>query len=254
MTKTIYLNFDSINSTYRNGDPYDTNYNILPSLRNVTKIYLKSLEIPIGFHNIRSGSNLNSFIFVLNNITYTVTLTPKVYTSLTVLLSDLNAAIVGKNLPNSQTFVISVNPVDNSKLMITLGVAQPLSITQTNFSKYILGLANLTSTSSTLIYGVQNYLLNVDNYLNISLANLPTISNNNYNGVVSSFKIPLNCTSNVVYYEQENSAFTQYLEIADPNYIVNNLNIQILDRWGTILKSQGLDYSLTLAFVIENNN
>ena len=41
-----------------------------------------------------------------------------------------------------------------------------MEITQINFSKYILGLANLTPTSSTLIYAVQNYLLNVVLYIN----------------------------------------------------------------------------------------
>jgi hypothetical protein len=188
--------------------------------------------------------------FILNNISYSVVLTSKVYSSMSTLISDLNAKIVSLNLPNTQTMIISINPNDTSKLMITLGVSQSFTIITTNFSKFVLGLNNLAQLG-TVITSPQNFLLNSDNYINISLANLPTISNNNYNGVVSTFKIPLNCTSNVVYYEQDNSSFTQYLELTDINYVINNLNIQVIDRWGTVLKSQGLDYSLTLAFVIE---
>jgi hypothetical protein len=250
MTKTIYLNFDTINSSYTtSGNVYNTQFTILPALRNVSKIFLKSIEIPVGFHNVRSGSDLNQFNFTLNGTTYNITLTAKVYTSMSALLVDLYNAIIGLSL--STTMVIAISTRDTAKLMVTLGSAQPLTINFTNFSKYILGLANLSSISA-ISYSVQNYLLNCDNYISFSLANIPTISNNNFNGVISSFKIPLNCTSNVVFYEQDNSSFTQYLEITDPNYVVNNLNVQIMDRWGNIILSQGLDFSFTLAFIIND--
>jgi hypothetical protein len=202
----------------------------------------------VGFHNIRAGSSLNQFNFTLNSTTYNIALTAKVYSSISTLLTDLNSAIATLGLPT--TMVIAISSRDSAKLMITLGAAQSLTINFTNFSKYILGLANLTSITA-VSYGSQNYLLNCDNYISLSLANLPTISNNNYNGVISSFKIPLNCTSNVVFYEQDNSSFTQYLEIADSNYVINNLNVQIVDRWGGVLSAQGLDYSFTLAFVVD---
>jgi hypothetical protein len=90
--KTVYLNFDTINSNYSSsGNPYNTQFTILPALSHVSKIFLKSLEIPVGFHNVRSGSNLNIFNFTLNAITYNITLTAKVYTSINTLLADLNS-------------------------------------------------------------------------------------------------------------------------------------------------------------------
>jgi hypothetical protein len=120
-----------------------------------------------------------------------------------------------------------------------------LVINITGLSQYILGIAG-QSVIGTLLNANNNFLLNVDNYINIYFSNIPCISHNNYGGVMSSFKLPLNCTSNVVYYNAENQSFSQYIEITDMHYVLTNFNVKILDRFGYIIPSQGLDYSFTL--------
>ena len=48
------INFDSIYSTKISNNPFNTNFQLSETLRNVTKITLKSIEIPISNYNVRS--------------------------------------------------------------------------------------------------------------------------------------------------------------------------------------------------------
>ena len=58
MSKQIdYLNFDSYNATKTNNDSFDSTFTLLTKYNNITKIYLKNIEIPIGFPNIRISNN-----------------------------------------------------------------------------------------------------------------------------------------------------------------------------------------------------
>jgi hypothetical protein len=163
------------------------------------------------------------------------------------LLTDINNLILALNL--NITIVFSVNATNTNVIQITLGTASQLFIGTTNLSRYILGIANQTITNATILIANNNYLLNVDNYINIYLSNIPCQSNNNYNGIMSTFKIPLNCTSNTIFYQCENQSFTQYCEITDPSFVLSRLHIKISDRWGNIINANGLDYSFTLALL-----
>lgn len=239
----IFLNFDTIYSNYTSTNPYDTNFKFSVPIRNVKKIYLKSIEIPIGFNNVRSSNGLSSFSFTLNGTSYSITLTDKVYSSMATLLTDINTAISALGISN--TITLSISSSNPNKISITLSTSATLVILTTGLSQYILGINN-QSVTGTILNATNNFLLNVDNYINIYFSNIPSTSHNNYGGVISSYKIPLNCTSNVVYYNAENQSFSQYIEITDSNYVLTNLNVKLLDRWGNIIPSQGLDYSFTL--------
>ena len=48
------INFDTIFSTKINSNPFYTNFLLTETLRNVSKITLKSIEIPISNFNIRA--------------------------------------------------------------------------------------------------------------------------------------------------------------------------------------------------------
>jgi hypothetical protein len=241
-----FLNFDTINSSYTSNNPYDTAFYFNVPIRKAKKIYLKSVEIPIGFNNIRTSSNgLNEFEFTVNSVTYTIILTDKVYTSISTLLTDINNAILVLGL--SFTVVLSVNSTNSNKITLTLSTSSTITILPTGLSVNILGFTSNQSITGTILNASNNYLLNADNYVNMYFKNIPSNSHNNYGGVMASYKIPLNCTSNVIYYQSENQSFSQYIEITDVNYILTKLHVQILDRWGNIIPSQGLDYSFTLA-------
>ena len=67
----------------------------------------------------------------------------------------------------------------------------------------------------------------------------------------STFKIPLNSVTNQVYYYFESSSFKQYVDIRDPNMVLSNLIVYIVDRFGNAISPNGLDYSFTLSLDFE---
>ena len=54
MTNKRIINFDTIYSTKINNNPFNTNFLLTETLKNVSRITLKSIEIPISNNNIRS--------------------------------------------------------------------------------------------------------------------------------------------------------------------------------------------------------
>ena len=75
---------------------FNTTWVLRRSLHNVSKIYLKSLMLPILFPNVRS-SNKSNTITVVNNstqATYTITLPDRTYTDITSLLTRINTAFL----------------------------------------------------------------------------------------------------------------------------------------------------------------
>ena len=92
--KIEFIHFDSINSTDTNRDSFDSTFNVIQKYKNINKIYLKNCEIPIGFSNIRAQNNSNIFSFILNGITYNITIASGVYSTISSLLTVLNAPIL----------------------------------------------------------------------------------------------------------------------------------------------------------------
>ena len=80
--KIDFIHLDSINSTDTNGDSFDSTFTVIQKYKNINKIYLKNAEIPIGFSNIRTQNNSNVFSFILNGITYNITITSGVYSTI----------------------------------------------------------------------------------------------------------------------------------------------------------------------------
>ena len=54
MTQKRIINFDTIYSTKINNNPFLVNFVLTETLRNVSKLILKSIEIPISNYNVRS--------------------------------------------------------------------------------------------------------------------------------------------------------------------------------------------------------
>ena len=53
------LHFDTLLGTYNDNSVYDCTFTLSNPLRNVQRIYLKSIELPISFNNIRASNGTN---------------------------------------------------------------------------------------------------------------------------------------------------------------------------------------------------
>ena len=98
-------------------------------------------------------------------------------------------------------------------------------------------------------YNLHLYNPNPHNYLSLYISNLLTKSPN-ANGIMSSFKIPLNTKNSNVYFYQEKNNFVQKIDIED-NIVLENLEVSIIDKSGNVFSGSHLNYSFTLEFVTE---
>ena len=91
MTQKRIINFDTIYSTKINNNPFSVNFVLTEILRNVSKITLKSIEIPISNYNIRSAYSTIQIKY--NNTVYSYTMSDKTYVDINSFLTDLNLLI-----------------------------------------------------------------------------------------------------------------------------------------------------------------
>jgi hypothetical protein len=228
--------------------PYRAQFFMNQTFRRIKRVYLKSIEIPVGFSNVRTGSTA-TLTMLVNGTSYTVVLAEKNYTTITTLIADLNTACTSLVSGVSITFALTGSLTTPLRLKITLTGASTFSIVDTNLSKYILGFR---SANDSLVSGVytassSNYNLNADNYFLMHIPSLNGMNASVGGPLQSTFKIPLNCITNQVYYYFESASFPQYVDIRDPNMVLSNLIVYIVDRFGNAISPNGLDYSFSLA-------
>ena len=256
--RTQFLHFDSANANYLTdlnntttitSNPYKAQYFMNQTFRNIKRVYLTSLELPVGFTNVRTGST-STLKFTLNDSAYTVVLPEKNYTTIASLLTDLNTACVGIVSNVVITFSLTTSLTTPLRLLITFTgstTTSSFSITDTNLSKYILGFRNGKDTLVSSVYTASNanYNLNCDNYI---LMYIPTLNglNSSMSNQISTFKIPLNVITNQVYFYQESSSFKQWVDIHDKNLLLNNLTVVLYDKFGNNLNPNGMDYSFSI--------
>jgi len=252
------IHFDSIDgipqydSIFKGYHCYKTNISLTSHIKYVKSIEPISVEMPLQFFNIRN-SNLSdtlSFTFTYStyiNIPITVVITNQSYTSCSLLLTAINTAVstalsfyIGLGL----TFSLSVS---NNRVQLICN-ATSLTFNQgiliTNMLGYLptdlLGLGSVIFTNG--------YNINPDNYISMSISNLP-ISSNLASGRNSTFKIPLNGNTGQIVYLHNNNSFEQIRYINDDSFILDKLNIQMFDRWGYNLNESGGDWSMTLKII-----
>ena len=88
--------------------------------------------------------------------------------------------------------------------------------------------------------------MNVDNYINFYITNLNSGSDTNVNGRLLTFKIPLNAVNGQILYLGESNTFIQTISITDPFYVLNSMNIMVLDRFGFPINGGNAHFSFTL--------
>jgi len=98
--------------------------------------------------------------------------------------------------------------------------------------------------------GIVDYILYVDNYINLYLSNIQQITGS-YR--LSSFKIPLIYSSGVIMFDNEFNSFKQFIDLANSSQIIDKIKIEVYDRFNNLILCNNADYSLTLELEYNNN-
>ena len=250
------IHFDTIYSTKIDSNPFNCKFTLSQTLNRVNRISLKSLEIPISNHNLRSPYTTISIKY--NNAFFTYVLPNKTYIDIALFLVDLNILLSGLQTSMATgelcpVFSISTTELNKLVMKTTLSLNSSLYIYSTGLISYYLGGINLVADSKILVSGslylntfnlINVYNLCFDTYYNMVISNLdnPTYNNNNY---PCHFKLITNTSNNSVYFSAESNSFIQEIQLN--NKCLTQLNIYITDRYNNIIVNQ-LDYSFSLCF------
>ena len=270
------------NTTLNTRNSFHTNYKLSQEFSKIKKISLLSLEIPINFNNIRSGST-NVFSFLLNGGRYDMYMKETNHTSIDSLITDLNLRFyMYVILP----VVITASVTTSNRIRLNLSGMRPItfSLIDTNFSYNICGfrgnidklidVGTETTSTTTMANGIVNnstitniptttspyyylasqstYNLNPDNYISLFIPQLSGCVADMNGSNTTIFKIPMNCIYGMTYFFQENLNFKQEVEITDKNFRLTDITITIFDRYGKNIENNGLDYSLSLLIEYDN--
>ena len=256
MTQKRIIHFDTIYSTKNKGNPFNTNFVLTETLRNISKITLKSIEIPISNYNVRSPYSTIQIKY--NNLVFSYTLSDKTYIDISTFITDLNLLISPIQTYMSSTevcpvFSLSTTELNKLILKVSLLSTNTIYFYSTGIISYYLGNISSTYSTKTLISGslylhtynmINVYNLCFDTYYNMIFSNLDNQTSNNCN-FPGHCKLIVNAQNNSIYFSGENTSFIQFLELN--NKTLTNLNIEIRDRYNNLIINQ-LDYSFKLEF------
>ena len=247
--KIDYLNFDSLYSVDALNDCFDSTFILMHKYTNIKKIYLKNAEIPIGFPNIRSSNFSNVLSFILNGITYNPSITQQNYSTISSLISALNASILTAISGSGFTLILSVS-LGNNIIITTTGAFTSYSINQNTLSN-ILGLSSALNQIAGTYTSPYIFNLGYDTYIQMSFNNIPSIFSTLGN-VPSAVKIPMNTNAyNILFYSTDRGYYDQGLTVSDSSFILNSMRIIMYDRFGYPLNNGNLEYSFTLGVEYE---
>jgi len=237
MSKVWFIHVDTssttANTVIKNAgiDSFDCSVILGQTHRKVRRVALKSVEMPVGFYNIRAP---------YNTLTINIAGTPTSYTfspgnySATTFLNTLNNTVtpaVGSFFLNTltnkiqYTSVVGASSIDGTPG--TLG--------------YFMGFTS--DQVGVIIVANKSYSIDFDNYICIYIENL---RNSCMEPFAATFKIPITVQKGGVETWFSDNRFKQSIEIFDPDYKIDRLNIQVRDRFGNPLSNNGIDWSFTL--------
>ncbi len=58
----------------------------------------------------------------------------------------------------------------------------------------------------------------------------------------------MNVSSNTYFFTAENTSFIQPILIDNTNFVLDNINVVVTDRFGNSINANGFDYSFSLEF------
>ena len=255
------LHFDTIYANIKkDNNPFQSKFILRETLKNVSRMYLKSCEIGIGVNNIRSPYSFIRMLISVNGVTTNLTLTlpNKSYSDISLFLIDLNLLLLNNITLNigeiCPQFSLSLTEINKLVIKSTL-INSTIVFYNEGLLLYYLGTINPLIITKTLISGttylntyniLYNYNLCFDNYFCMCIENILMQTRNNHN-TPCTFKINILSTTNSINYNSENSNFVQDI-ILPKNTNLNELSICFYDRYNNIIHSNNNDISFTLGF------
>ena len=220
----MFIHFDTtINRTGTN--TFDCMLKTDIVYKNISKIFLKSVEIPVAFYQTHAPLNK----FTMNSVSYTI---PESDYTISSMINACNMVftdgifILGSN--NLVTF--------SSSNVYTMSVV-------TGDVLYQLGFRD--SQSGTVIQAQCGFNMNIHTYVSMAIKNISTSSPECR---FATFKIPVDVKNGIIFYQNENQQFTQCIEMNNTTFI-DRLIISVYDRFGNILNNNGVDWSFTLMLI-----
>jgi hypothetical protein len=217
--RTYFLHMDTSSPNVQKvlGNPFNCVIPFTLQQRNVTRIVLKSCEMPVAFYNVKPG--LNTFLgFDIPVGNYTTT----------TLLAAVNSKRAG----------FTVSAVDNR-----VSVSPAVSLAAGSIKQgSVLDLLGFSAGDTIKASRCVN--INPDTFVYVWFKNLYTSSQEN-NRV--TFKIPVQGVNGTVFNFSDNHDFAQHINVTDPSIIIDRLEIEVRDRYGNVLDNNGVDWSFSLA-------
>jgi len=216
------IHIDTSSKSVATANPFDCTVLLNHVHRNIRKVALKNVQMPIGFYNIRSPYNS----FTINSNAYTVN--PGNY-NLGTLVNTLNGLVT----PSVGSF--SVSGLTNTfQYTPAQGVSVPLSGTLMNLLGFTSGQSGVAQNS---------YIINFDTYVYLYFPDFGTSSKEN---TLGTFKIPINVSSGAILQWSENIQNEQYVIATDQSKFIDRIIVRVIDRYGNVLNNNGIDWSFTL--------
>jgi len=226
-------------------------YFAFSAIKNVKKITLKSVEMPITLPTVRQQNSSDNIKFTFsygsfNNISISVNLPLSENTTISSLLTDINTSISSALSSYAGVSIVfsSVSAYLGNICSITYNCSS-FTLEKTPLIIYILGFTNrYTSTNSPLQSTAPISLYGIDNIIYITFPNIP---NSNINSKFNGFKLPItNKTNDIIYYND--STEHQSISLNNSNFTLDKLNILVLDRLGCQLTGY---QNFTMSLIIE---
>jgi hypothetical protein len=245
------------------------NHIILTSTPNAENVYFAQDENKTPTHTVTSaepieGSDTDDINYF--PLTYKITVPAGNYT-IDSLIEYINKEIEGLNKFLQLFYKINrqlgLRPICLSKVSLNDTGAFPVGFVRllcniTNASTQIISKNYLTNTLLGFGAYQQNSLMNkhitapnlwgIYNDLAIYIY-FPTIPHDNthFGMQLLSFKIPMNSGYQAISFNAESQNFSQYIEVSDKHFILNNLKLVIYDTKGNVLVNQ-YNWNFTLGF------
>ena len=234
-----------------NSSPFNLTLTLPNQINKVKRIYLKSIEMPIGFTNIRSDNNSNTLTITINTTLICKITIPSINYTITSLITAINNALTSSSVfTGANASYLPVFSVSGQIVSISVPgqIYANIILNSTILSNVVLGFPyNYQIPLTNSITAPSNYNIAYDNYLVMHLPNINARSTA-ANSQLISFKIPYNGQANSIFFNVENQSFSQFLELTDHNPVIGNLKVVINDKFGNLINNNGLDWSFTLAF------
>jgi len=238
------LNIDSLSSqkvttVKGDGNPFNMVYTFNSQHTGIKQCALRSVEMPVGFFNVRPPFN-------------------------TITISGETLAIPPGNYGDVETLIQAISNVSyehdygifdmtiNGYVSFVSGGASGFPLTFSTVDNGIpnllqlIGFQNGSTVYTAGVPIISTFLprLSFDTYLNIYIPYFGTSSSETY---PHTFKLPVNSTSKITYTTGPN--WDQIVTSTESTLRLNKLEIQVYDRFGNLLDNNGIDWSLTLEIV-----